>query len=336
MPIKNETLRKMKESGAIDGTGKMPEEVSDPSGFFDSMFKPGPYKGSHASKEINLELIDPWHDAEHTSQPFKPYSKEKLEDLAENIRQNGVITPITLRISPFDPTRYQVLVGHNRIEASKIAEKKTIPANIIQANDEEAKLILVDSNLYQRDHLLPSEKAFAYKMRLDTLKRKAGRPKNSDIQNSTQVAGNFESADQLGQQSGESGDTIRRYIRLTHLLPLLLDMVDQEDIPFTAGVSISYLSPDAQCLLLRIMQEYCIKKITRSQSQELKDFAVDLDEEKILRIFGKSKKSPAPMLQNIKFQVDYPPKVLKKLANDMVLQQRVRNVIEAYVRETMK
>jgi len=332
MPIKNETLRKMKESGAIDGTGKMPEEVSDPSGFFDSMFKPGPYKGGHASKEINLELIDPWHDAEHTSQPFKPYSKEKLEDLAENIRQNGVISPITLRTSPFEPNRYQVLVGHNRVEASKLAGKKTIPANIIQASDEEAKLILVDSNLYQRDHLLHSEKAFAYKMRLDTIKQQG---KRVDL-TSTQVAGKLESADQLGHQSGESGDTIRRYIRLTHLLPPLLDMVDQEDVPFTAGVSISFLSPDAQTLLLHIMAEYGIKKVTRSQSQELKDFASDLDEEKILRIFGKSKKSPAPKLQNIKFQVDYPAKVLKKLVNDMVLQQRVRDVIDTYVRETMK
>ena len=191
------------------------------------------------------------HDAEHTSQPFKPYSKEKLEDLAENIRQNGVISPITLRTSPFEPNRYQVLVGHNRVEASKLAGKKTIPANIIQASDEEAKLILVDSNLYQRDHLLHSEKAFAYKMRLDTIKQQG---KRVDL-TSTQVAGKLESADQLGHQSGESGDTIRRYIRLTHLLPPLLDMVDQEDVPFTAGVSISFLSPDAQTLLLHIMYQ---------------------------------------------------------------------------------
>lgn len=332
MPIKNETLRRMRESGAIDGTGKMPVEVSDPSGFFDAMFIPGPYKGGHASKEINLELIDPWHDAEHTSQPFKPYSKEKLEDLAENIRQNGVITPITLRISPFDTARYQVLVGHNRVEASKIAGKKTIPANIIQASDEEAKLILVDSNLYQRDHLLPSEKAFAYKMRLDTIKQQG---KRNDL-TSGNVFQKSIATDIIGDAQGETGRSIRNYIRLVYLLPPLLDMVDQEDIPFTAGVSISFLSPNAQTLLLRIMAEYGIKKITRSQSQELKDFAVDLDEEKILRIFGKSKKSPSPKLQNIKFQVDYPTKVLKKLANDVILQQRVRDVIEAYVRETMK
>ena len=95
----------------------------------------------------------------HDAQPFKPYSADKLAELAENIRQNGVISPIRLRLSPFEKGRYQILAGHNRVAASKLAGRKTIPAILMQATDDEAKLILVDSNLYQRDHLLPSEKA---------------------------------------------------------------------------------------------------------------------------------------------------------------------------------
>ncbi len=329
----NETLRRMKESGAADGTGTaITEELNDPGGLFESMFTPGPSKlappGTHGAKEISLDLIDPWRDAEHDAQPFKPYSADKLAELAENIRQNGVISPVRLRLSPFEKGRYQILAGHNRVAASKLAGRRTIPAILMQATDDEAKLILVDSNLYQRDHLLPSEKAWAYKMQLETLKHQGK-------STSTQVAGKSESADSLGKLAGESGDTVRRFIRLTNLCPPLLDMIDAEAIPFTAGVSISFLSPDAQQLLLSTMTDNNILSVTRSQGEELKAFRTELDEETILRIFGKSKKSPTVKPQSIKLQVDYPPAVTKRLAKDEVLQTRIRALIDAYVKEIM-
>lgn len=331
----NETLRRMKESGAADGTGTaITEELNDPGGLFESMFTPGPSKlappGTHGAKEIPLNLIDPWRDAEHDAQPFKPYSADKLAELAENIRQNGVISPVRLRLSPFEKGRYQILAGHNRVAASKLAGRKTIPAILMQATDDEAKLILIDSNLYQRDHLLPSEKAWAYKMRMDTMKQQG---KRTDL-TSVQVAPKL-STEQIGEESGISKDQVKRYIRLTHLITSLLDMVDVEAIPFTAGVSISFLSPDAQGLLVTVMTDNDVKSITRSQGEELKAFRTQLNEETILRIFGKSKKSPTVKPQSIKLQVDYPPAVTKRLAKDEVLQARIRALIDAYVKEIM-
>lgn len=330
----NETLRRLKESGAVSGTGTaITEELNDPGGLFESMFTPGPSKlappGTHGTKEIPLNLIDPWRDAEHDAQPFKPYSAEKLAELADNIRQNGVISPVRLRLSPFEKGRYQILAGHNRVAASKMAGRKTVPAILMQATDDEAKLVMIDSNLYQRDHLLPSEKAFSYKMRLETLKHQGK-------STSPQVAGKFESADGLGKLAGESGDTVRRFIRLTYLLPPLMDMVDAESVPFTAGVSVSFLPSEAQQRLLKVMEANGIKHITRSQGEELKAFKNRLDEETILRIFGKSPKAPAVKPQSIRLQVDYSPAVAKRLAKDEVLQARIRALIDAYVKENLK
>ncbi|MET0017970.1 ParB/RepB/Spo0J family partition protein [Oscillibacter sp.] len=329
----NETLRKMKESGAADGIGSaIIEDVNDPGGLFASMFTTGPSPmGAHGAKEISLDLIDPWRDAEHDAQPFKPYSAEKLAELAENIRQNGVISPVRLRLSPFEKGRYQILAGHNRVAASKLAGRKTIPAILMQATDDEAKLILIDSNLYQRDHLLPSEKAWAYKMRLDTIKQQGKRTDLTSVQLAPKL-----STEQIGEESGISKDQVKRFVRLTYLIPPLLDMVDVESIPFTAGVSVSFLPPDAQQLLLTVMRNNDVKSITRSQGEELKAFKSQLDEETILRIFGKSPKAHTVKPQIIKLQVDYSPAITRRLAKDETLQARIRAVIDAYIKETAK
>lgn len=330
----NETLRKMKESGAADGTGSaITEDVNDPNGYFTSMFQKGPSPmGQHGAKEISLDLIDPWRDAEHDAQPFKPYSAEKLSELADNIRQNGVISPIRLRPSPFEKGRYQILAGHNRVAASKMAGRKTVPAILMQATDDEAKLILIDSNLYQRDHLLPSEKAWAYKMRLDTIKQQG---KRTDL-TSCNVCTKSRADESVASDAQVSARTIQNFIRLTCLLSPLLDMVDAESIPFTAGVSVSFLPPDAQHLLLTVMNNSEIKSITRSQGEELKVFKDRLNQETILRIFGKNPKSPTVKPQSLKLQVDYPPAVVKRLARDETLQARIRAVIDAYIKEAAK
>lgn len=334
----NETLRRLKESGAIDGTGSaITENLNDPNGLFESMFTPGPSKlappGTHGAKEISLDLIDPWRDAEHDAQPFKPYSADKLAELAENIRQNGVISPVRLRLSPFEKGRYQILAGHNRVAASKLAGRKTIPAILMQATDDEAKLILIDSNLYQRVHLLPSEKAWAYKMRLDTVKQQG---KRTDL-TSCNVCTKSRADENVAVDAQVSARTIQNFIRLTYLASPLLDMVDTEAIPFTAGVSISFLSHEAQQLLVTVMADNDVKSITRSQGEELKAFRDALDEETILRIFGKSKRgAEVPKPQSMKLQVDYAPSVVRRLAKDEVLQARLRAVIDAYVQETQE
>lgn len=329
----NETLRRMKE--AANGTAPtVTEDMNDPNGYFASMFEPGPSPMGHGAREISLQLIDPWRDAEHDRQPFKPYSADKLAELAENIRQNGVISPIRLRPSPFEKGRYQILAGHNRVAAAKLAGLKTVPAELIQANDDEARLILVDSNLYQRDHLLPSEKAFAYKMRLESIKRKAGRPKNAAEENSCQLGTNSRADEKIAETTDESARTIQRFIRLTYLLPPLLDMVDAENIPFTAGVSVSFLSSNAQTRLYQIMCDNAVKNITRSQGEELKAFREELSEETILRILGKSKKSKVIKPQNLKLQLDYSPAMVRRLAKDEKFQARIRAMIDAYIKES--
>ena len=191
---------------------------------------------------------------------------------------------------------------------------------------------MIDSNLYQRDHLLPSEKAWAYKMRLDTMKQQG---KRTDL-TSCNVCTKSRADENVASDTQVSARTIQNFIRLTYLLSPLLDMVDADSIPFTAGVSVSFLPPDAQQLLLTVMRDNDVKSITRSQGEELKAFKLQLNEETILRIFGKNPKAPASKPQIIKLQVDYSPAITKRLAKDQILQARIRAVIEAYIKETAK
>jgi len=161
---------------------------------------------SDAVTQIQLDMLVPFE-----GQPFKPYSQEKLMELVEDIKINGILSPVIVRI--INDGKYQILAGHNRTNAGRLAGLTTVPCIIKQCDDNEAMLIVVNTNLNQRQELLPSEKAFAYKMQLEAMKRQAGRPKD----NSRQVVGNLETADIIGQNSNESGRQIQRYIRLTYV-----------------------------------------------------------------------------------------------------------------------
>ena len=194
--------------------------------------------------ELPLELLVAF--AEH---PFKPYSGEQLWDLVKSIEEHGVLTPILVRPAP-DGQRYEIISGHNRVNAARRAGLKTIPATVREMDDDEATLAMVESNLRQREQLLPSEKAFAYKMQMDAMRRKAGRPAN----NSRQPVGNFETAEVVGKDTGESGRTVQRYIRLTNLITPILDMVDEKRMAMGPAVELSYLKRDEQELLLDMMQ----------------------------------------------------------------------------------
>lgn len=201
---------------------------------------------------LPMHILDPWEGTDGTAQPFKPYAPDKLEELAENIRRNGVIEAICVRPKP--DGRMEIIAGHNRVAAAKLAGLNTIPAIVQQLDDNQAAILLVDSNLQHREKLLPSEKAFAYKLRLDSMKRKAGRPKN----NSAQIEPNFlgtRSNEQLADEAGESRAQIQRYIRLTYLIPPLLDMVDGGKPGFAAAVDLSFLTEMEQTMLLQVMDE---------------------------------------------------------------------------------
>ena len=191
--------------------------------------------------DVPLREIDDFPD-----HPFKVKLDEDMDQLVESIKERGVIVPITLRQK--EDGRYEIVSGHRRRKACELAGLETVRAEIKELTRDEAIVLMVDSNL-QRSHILPSEKAFSYKMRLEAMKRMPGRPPKD---NSGPVVQNF-SRDELGELSGESGRQISRYIRLTELIPALLDVVDEGRIGMRPAVELSYLSKEAQTQLADVM-----------------------------------------------------------------------------------
>ena len=284
------------------------------------LFTPAP---SVQLVQVPLAQLVPWEQADGSPQPFKPYSPEKLEELADSIRQHGVLEAI--RVRPRNG-KFQILAGHNRSQAARMAGLTTIPAIVEDVDDDQAALILVDSNLQHREKLLPSEKAWAYRTRLEALKRKAGRPKN----NSAQLEPNFRSNETVAEEVGESRAQIQRYIRLTYLNPLLLDLVDQEKIGTTPGVELSYLSNSTQNKLLEVMATNGIQKISGKQAKDLRN-AGSPEKEEIAQILGLTGKQPKPA--TLKFQPDmsrYPAHVVQRLQKDRVYLAELQAALEAF------
>ena len=188
-------------------------------------------------RDIPLELIDDFPD-----HPFKVRDDEDMQQLVESIKECGVITPATVRQK--EDGRYELVSGHRRKRASELAGFETLRCEVVDLNRDEATILMVESN-FQRSQILPSEKAFAYKMRLDAMKRQAGRP----AKNYSPVGNNYEfakSSDELADKTGESKNQIYRYVRLTNLVPELLEFVDEGRIKMRPAVELSYLDEDCQ------------------------------------------------------------------------------------------
>lgn len=223
---------------------------------------------SNANRERVVELpLSELHP--FRNHPFKVVDDEKMQDTAQSIRDHGVLVPAIVR--PREEGGYEIVAGHRRHFASQIAGLDTMPAIVRDLDDDAATIIMVDSNL-QRETLLPSERAWAYKMKLDAMKRQAGRPSKD---NCSQVGNNFSgqrSSELMAQQIGESKNQIFRFIRLTELIPSLLDMVDERKIAFNPAVELSYLKPEEQVELLDAMDsEQATPSL--SQAQRLKKFS---------------------------------------------------------------
>lgn len=189
-------------------------------------------------RDIPLELIDDFPD-----HPFKVRDDEDMMQLVESVKERGVITPATVRQK--EDSRYELISGHRRKRACELAGYETLRCEVVDLDRDAATILMVESN-YQRSQILPSEKAFAYKMRLEAMKRQAGRPSKD---NSVPVAQNFDgktSREILGEQVGESQDQVRRYIRLTYLVPELLALVDEGKIKMRPAVELSYLDEKSQ------------------------------------------------------------------------------------------
>ena len=391
------------------------------SSYITAMFSPG---AGAQLMDIPIELLDPWEDEQYGKQPFNPYPPDELAELAQNIKRYGILQPVYVRPRG---QRYQILAGHNRVEGAKLAGCATAPCIARELNDGEARLVMIDTNLFQRKKTAPSEKAWAYRMRLETIRcqgqhstsrqlvgklecddlagitsrqlvgksegdnlsgitsrqlvgksegnnlsgitsrqlvgksegdnlsgitsrqlvgksegnnlsgitsrQLVGKLEGNDLSGITsrQVVGKLESADVVGEATGDSGRQVQRYIRLTYLIPPLLELVDAEKIPFTAGVSLSYLEEEKQQAVWGIMLSHSIGRVSRAQAEELRTFAEELDDNLILRIFG-ILQSPAKG-KSVTFKVPsdlLPANASKKLFLDPVFLERFAELVKEF------
>ena len=250
----------------------------------DDLFSTEEKRQEEQWEQVQQIPIDDLHP--FTNHPFKVLDDEAMTRTVESIAQYGVLAPLIARPRP-DGDGYEIISGHRRQYAAKLAGLETLPVIVRQMSDDAAVILMVDSNL-QREHILPSERAFAYKMKLDAIKNQGAR---SDL-TSPQLAAKFRSDDAVAKDQGISGDTVRRYIRLTSLIPELLDMVDEKKISFNPAVELSYLDESQQRDFLEAMND-TQNAPSLSQAQQLKKMAQqgDFSYEKAFDVMGQEKKS---------------------------------------------
>lgn len=216
-------------------------------------------------QNISISELVPFKD-----HPFKVVDDEAMLRTTESIAQYGVLTPLIAR--PLENGGYEIISGHRRAHAAEMAGLTEVPVLVRQMDDDAATVLMVDSNL-QRENILPSERAYAYKMKLEAMKRQAGRPSK---ENACQVGTHLRSDQELGEQVGDSARQVQRYIRLTNLIPELLEMVDQKQISFNPAVELSYLAPEEQEIFMQAMDEVQASP-SLSQAQRLKKLAQEGD-----------------------------------------------------------
>ena len=231
-------------------------------------------------QQIPIDALHPF-----TNHPFKVLDDEAMTRTVESIAQYGVLAPLIARPRP-DGDGYEIISGHRRQYAAKLAGLDTLPVIVRQMSDDAAVILMVDSNL-QREHILPSERAFAYKMKLDAIKNQGAR---SDL-TSPQLAAKFRSDDEVGQDAGVSGDTIRNYIALTQLVPELQQMVDEKKIALSPAYQLAALTPKEQGLLLEtIDSEQTTPSLSQAQRMKKLSQSGELNEDTMLSIMMEQKK----------------------------------------------
>ena len=259
--------------------------------------------------------------------PFKVLDDESMQRTVESVEQYGVLSPLIARPRP--EGGYEIISGHRRQHAAQLAGLDTLPVIVREMDDDAAILLMVDSNL-QRESILPSERAFAYKMKLEAMKRTSGRPSK---ENSRQVVGDFESADLVGQASGESGRQVQRFIRLNKLTPELMKMVDDGKLKTTPAVELSYLTPEEQEDFLSYMEsEGCTPSL--SQAQKLKEASKEsvLTSEKIQHIMAAKPPSVKPRDPQLMIPVAKVERYFPKGFTSDQMQQVIVKLLENYAR----
>ena len=268
---------------------------------------------------IPVEKLKPF-----PNHPFQVRDDDSMRETVESIKTYGVLQPAIVR--PSKDGDYEILSGHRRKRACELAGRKTIPVIIRELDDDAAIIFMVDSNL-QRENILPSERAAAYKMKLEALKRQGAR---TDL-TSRQVVGKLEAADTIGNDSGESGRQIQRYIRLTELQPELQQMVDEKKMAFTPAVEISYLKPDEQRMLLDTISSAQATP-SLSQAQRLKKLsqAGELTDDSMLSIMSEQKK---PERNDLTIPADVLEKFFPRSFTPMKMQEVIIKLLESWQRK---
>jgi len=283
-----------------------------------------------ADTQERIQMLSPEKMQPFPNHPFKVVDDDKMMDMVESIKEYGVLVPIIVR--PVENGNYEIVSGHRRHHAAVLAGQEEIPAIVREMDEDAAILVMVDSNL-QRENILPSEKAFAYKMKLEAMKRQAGRPK----ENATQIGQDFMrgkySVEILSEQVNESRNQIQRYIRLTHLIPDILEMVDDKNIAFNAAVEISYLSEREQELLQDNMEvNECSPSL--SQAKRLKKYSQEgkLTEDVIDAIMTEEKEMDTKLV----LKGDTIKKYFPKEYTPMQMQQVITKLLENWCRKRMQ
>lgn len=248
--------------------------------------------------------------------PFKVVDDEKMQELVESIKVNGVLSPVLIRPTGMDT--YEMISGHRRLHAAELAGLTAIPSIIREMTDDEAVIAMVDANI-QREELLPSEKAFAYKMKMDAMRRTAGRPTK---ENSTQNGRNLETAEIIGKEVGESKNQVRRYVRLTELTPELLEYVDLKRIPFTSAVEISYLDKEIQKWLFEYIRDNGLVKPKQIALLRKACETGIMTEGKLIAILNDSQPGRTPSTKNLISE-----KKLRKYFPSHYTEEDMRSVI---------
>ena len=273
-------------------------------------------------QEIPLDQLKPFKN-----HPFKVRDDQRMLDTVDSIREYGVLVPAIARPDP--EGGYELISGHRRKRGCEMAGLQTMPVIIRDLDDDAAVLVMVDSNI-QREELLPSERAFAYKMKLEALKHQGAR---SDL-TSRQVVGKLEMADVVGQNAGESGRQVQRYIRLTELISELLDMVDERKLAFNPAVEVSYLKRDEQRMLLEAMDaEQTTPSL--SQAQRLKKFSQEgrLTEEAMSAIMSEEKKSD---MDKVTLRSDTLRRYFPKSYTPKQMEQTIIKLLDVWQKQRQK
>ena len=276
--------------------------------------------------DIALSELHPFPD-----HPFKVREDESMKETVESIKEYGVLSPAIVR--PREEGGYEIVAGHRRKRACELAGLKTMPCLIRDMDRDMGIIMMVDSNI-QRENILPSEKAQAYKMKMEAIKRRAGRPSKGAQENGCQVGDNLRSAEIIANENGDSARQVHRYIRLTELAPELQQMVDENKMGMTPAVELSYLKPEEQSLLLETIEsEQAMPSLSQAQRIKKLSQSGELNEDTMLGIMSEQKK---PETYKLTFTSDTLHKYFPKSYTPKQMEDTILKLLDQWLRKRQR